>query len=130
MSASNTFFGRSGQMAADRGIHHIAHGANVDDLGDYRPGYAAAREMGIEAPLIDAGLTKADIRSLSRRMGLETWDKPAMACLATRIPYGTPVTAERLRQVGAGRGNPPRSRFRRLSRAVSWGGGPHRGGSG
>jgi uncharacterized protein len=86
-------------MAVDRGIHHIAHGANVDDLGDYRPGYAAALEMGIEAPLIDAGLTKTDIRTLSRRMGLETWDKPAMACLVTRIPYGTPVTLERLRQV-------------------------------
>jgi uncharacterized protein len=71
----------------------------VDDLGDHRPGMVSARQRGVRAPLIDAGLGKADIRALSRAVGLPTWDKPAMACLSSRFPYGTPITAEKLRQV-------------------------------
>ena len=87
------------EIAADRGIKHVAHGANVDDLEDYRPGFRAAKEMGIMAPLLDAGLSKKDIRHLSKEMGLSTWDKAAMACLATRIPYGSPITAEKLKMI-------------------------------
>ena len=81
-------------IAKDNGIKHIAHGATVDDLGDFRPGFIAATEWGIKAPLIDADLTKDDIRLLSREMNLKTWDKPSMACLATRIPYGKPITKQ------------------------------------
>jgi pyridinium-3,5-biscarboxylic acid mononucleotide sulfurtransferase len=80
------------EQAGKLGFGHIAHGANLDDLDDYRPGFKAAKELGITAPLIDAGLTKADIRNLSREMGLPTWNRPSMACLASRIPYGTPLT--------------------------------------
>ena len=87
------------QIAAERGIKHIVHGANVDDEGDFRPGERAAKEMGIIAPLRDAGLTKADIRTLSKEMKLDTWDKPAMACLASRIPYGTAITKKALEMV-------------------------------
>ena len=82
-----------------RGIQHVAHGANIDDLSDYRPGFAAAQEMGVKAPLVDAGLTKNDIRRLSKQMNLTTWNKPPMACLATRIPYGTAITVEDLKMV-------------------------------
>jgi uncharacterized protein len=77
----------------------VAHGANVDDLNDYRPGMKAARALGIRAPLIEAGLGKKDVRSLAREMGISSWAKPAMACLATRIPYGTPITTTRLSMV-------------------------------
>jgi len=87
------------ELAKDQNIHHIAHAANLDDLNDYRPGIKAAREMGLLSPLIDNRLGKDEIRFLSREMGLETWDKPAMACLASRIPYGSPITAEELRMV-------------------------------
>ena len=87
------------RIAAEMGIAHVAHGVNVDDLGDFRPGLKAAEEMGLLAPLVEAGLTKADIRTLSRRMGLTTWNKPSMACLASRIPYGTAITPENLRMV-------------------------------
>lgn len=79
----------------------VVLGVNVDDLGDYRPGQAAAARAGARFPLVDAGLTKADVRSLSRELGLRTWDRPAGACLASRLPYGTPVTAPRLRTVAA-----------------------------
>jgi pyridinium-3,5-biscarboxylic acid mononucleotide sulfurtransferase len=89
------------KITADRGIEKIAFAANVDDLGDYRPGIEAAREMGIISPLIDAGLGKEEIRFLSKEMGLNTWDKPSMACLASRIPYGTSITVEMLRTVEA-----------------------------
>jgi len=68
-------------------------------LKDYRPGLRAAEELGIKAPLLSAGLNKKDIRDLSKQMGLATWDKPAMACLASRIPYGSPVTAEKLKMI-------------------------------
>ena len=76
-------------------------GCNIDDLGDHRPGRAAAAEHRVRSPLIEAGLSKAEIRELSRQRGLPTWDKPAMACLSSRIPYGTPVTVEALDQIGA-----------------------------
>jgi len=92
-------FGRLREIAVDRGLRHVAHGANADDVKDYRPGQKAADEMQIKAPLMDAGLTKNDIRTLSRKMGLTTWDKPAMACLATRIPYGDVLTVEKLKMV-------------------------------
>jgi len=83
-------------IADEEGLAHIVHGANVDDEGDYRPGARAAAEAGARAPLQDAGLTKADIRALSREMGLPTWDAPSMACLASRFPYGVPLTREGL----------------------------------
>ncbi len=74
-------------------------GVNVDDLGDHRPGQRAAAERGARFPLVDAGFTKADVRQASRALGLRTWDKPAAACLASRVPYGTPVTIGVLGQV-------------------------------
>jgi pyridinium-3,5-biscarboxylic acid mononucleotide sulfurtransferase len=74
-------------------------GVNVDDLGDHRPGQRAAAEQGAVFPLVEAGFTKADVRDWSRRLGLRTWDKPAAACLASRLPYGTPVTLQRLAAV-------------------------------
>jgi len=89
------------RIAASMGVERVAHGVNLDDLGDYRPGLRAAEEMGVVAPLVEAGLTKADIRALSRRMGLPTWNKPSMACLASRIPYGRPITPEALKMVEA-----------------------------
>lgn len=81
------------------GVAHVVYGANLDDTGDFRPGMTAARERGIRAPLLEARLTKADVRELARRAGLSVWDKPAFACLASRIPHGTPVTVERLSRV-------------------------------
>ena len=87
------------KISNHRNIRHVAHGANIDDLSDYRPGFAAAQEMGIKAPLVDAGLTKNDIRRLSKQMNLTTWNKPPMACLATRIPYGTPITTKDLKMI-------------------------------
>lgn len=86
-------------LARDRNIKHVAHGANIDDLEDYRPGFRAAKEMGIVAPLVEAGLGKKDIRFLSKQMGLSTWDKPSMACLATRIPYGSEITVGKLKMI-------------------------------
>jgi uncharacterized protein len=89
------------EMAERDGICFVLDGCNIDDLGDHRPGRVAAAEHRVRSPLIEAGLAKAEIRELSKRMGLPTWDKPAMACLSSRIPYGTPVTIEALDQVGA-----------------------------
>ena len=86
-------------LAAERGIPAVATGANADDTGDFRPGLQAAKELGAVSPLLEAGLSKADIRAASRALGLETWDKPAMACLASRIPYGRPITAEKLSRI-------------------------------
>lgn len=88
-------------LARGRGIAFVVDGCNVDDLGDHRPGRVAAAEHGVRSPLIEAGLTKDEIRALSRERGLPTWDKPAMACLSSRIPYGTAVTVEALERVGA-----------------------------
>jgi uncharacterized protein len=81
------------------GIDHLVHGANADDLADYRPGLQAATELGVGAPLMAAGLSKREIRSLARSRGLNEWNKPAMACFATRIPYGTRITRELIEQV-------------------------------
>jgi uncharacterized protein len=89
-------------LAAERGIRHVIYGVNLDDLGDYRPGQRAAKQHQVQAPLVDAGLTKAEIRELSRRAGLTTWDRPASACLSSRIPYGTPVTLENVKTVEKG----------------------------
>ncbi len=86
-------------LAAELGGAAIALGTNVDDLGDYRPGIAAAREQGAVAPMVTAGLTKHDIRALSKQLGLRTWNKPQLACLSSRFPYGTRITRERLERV-------------------------------
>jgi uncharacterized protein len=88
-------------MARRDGYAVVVDGCNMDDLGDHRPGRVAASEHGVRSPLIEAGLTKADIRELSKARGLPTWDKPAMACLSSRIPYGTPVTVQALDRIGA-----------------------------
>ena len=88
-------------MAERDGIAFVLDGCNLDDLGDHRPGRVAANEHRVRSPLIEAAFTKADIRALSKARGLPTWDKPAMACLSSRIPYGTPVTVEALDQLGA-----------------------------
>jgi uncharacterized protein len=84
---------------AEAGGSTVVLGVNVDDLGDHRPGQRAAAERGAAFPLVDAGFTKPDVREWSRRLGLRTWDKPAAACLASRLPYGTPVTLGRLAAV-------------------------------
>ena len=86
-------------LARERGIPVIADGSNADDRGDYRPGRQAAREFGVRSPLDEAGLTKADVRELSRLAGLPTWDEPASACLSSRIPYFSEVTDEKLRMI-------------------------------
>jgi uncharacterized protein len=86
-------------IAAERGFDTIVDGANGDDRGDYRPGRQAAREFGVRSPLDDVNLTKADIRALSQRAGLPTWDEPASACLSSRIPYHSAVTGEKLRMI-------------------------------
>lgn len=90
------------RVGRERGIEHIVYGVNKDDLGDYRPGQRAARLHDVKSPLVDAGLTKAEIRELSRAAGLPTWDRPAAACLSSRIPYGTPVTIQSVKQVELG----------------------------
>ena len=89
-------------LGRERGIEHIVYGVNMDDLGDYRPGQRAAKLHQVEAPLVDAGLTKAEIRELSRLANLSTWDRPASACLSSRIPYGTAVTVENVKTVEVG----------------------------
>jgi pyridinium-3,5-biscarboxylic acid mononucleotide sulfurtransferase len=90
------------QFRAERGFDVIAYGVNSDDQGDYRPGQQAARQHGVAAPLLEVGLTKEEIRELSRAAGLRIWDKPASACLSSRIEYGRPVTAEALSAVERG----------------------------
>jgi uncharacterized protein len=95
-------FTRLAEAGRERGIDHIIYGVNVDDLGDYRPGQNAALQHKVAAPLVDAGLTKAEIRELSRAADLPTWDRPASACLSSRIPYGTPVTIETVKTVEVG----------------------------
>lgn len=86
-------------LARERGFAVVLDGSNADDLDDYRPGLRAARELGVRSPLQEVGLTKTEIRSLSRSAGLPTWEIPASPCLASRISYGLPVTPERLRQI-------------------------------
>jgi uncharacterized protein len=87
--------------ARELGLAEVLLGTNLDDLGDHRPGLAAADERGARHPLVDAGLTKADVRALSRELGLPTWDKPQLACLSSRFPYGTEITPDRLSRVDA-----------------------------
>lgn len=84
-------------IAEKNGFKAIVEGSTVDDVNDYRPGHQAIKELGIRSPLQEVGLTKAEIRELSKLFGLPTWNKPSMACLASRFPYGTPITPERLR---------------------------------
>ncbi len=92
-------FGRLEELAGRRGFDAVLSGANADDTGDFRPGMRAGKELGVRSPLIEARFAKADIRELSRRMNLPTWDKPAMACLASRVPYGQAITAEGLARI-------------------------------
>jgi uncharacterized protein len=92
-------YGRLGDIARERGFAAVLDGCNLDDTGDFRPGRRAAAQHSVRSPLLEAGLTKAEVRELSRERGLPTWDKPAMACLSSRIPYGTPVTVEALSSV-------------------------------
>ena len=89
-------------IALAEGLKWVADGTNADDLSDYRPGRKASAEAGIRSPLLEVGLTKAEIRQLSRAQGLPTWDRPASPCLASRIPYGIPVTAETLNKIARG----------------------------
>lgn len=91
-------------VARERGFRAVLDGSNADDVGDHRPGAVAAREHGVRSPLLEAGLTKSEIRRWSRELGLPTWDQPASPCLASRLPYGLGVTPERLRQVEAAEG--------------------------
>ena len=89
-------------MAHEKKIAYVVDGENEDDHRDFRPGIKATRELGVRSPLREAGLSKAEIRQISKRLGLPTWNKPSAACLASRIPYGIRITAKRLRQVDAG----------------------------
>jgi uncharacterized protein len=95
-------FTRLEEYAQEHGLNNIVYGVNKDDLGDYRPGQRAAKTHQVKAPLVDADLTKMEIRELSRLAGLSTWDRPAAACLSSRIPYGTPVTPENVKTVEIG----------------------------
>jgi pyridinium-3,5-biscarboxylic acid mononucleotide sulfurtransferase len=90
---------RLADVARERGLNAVLDGSNADDVGDHRPGAVAATENAVRSPLLEAGLTKAEIRAWSRELGLPTWDQPAAPCLASRIPYGISVTPERLHQV-------------------------------
>jgi uncharacterized protein len=92
-------FGRLVEIGREHGINRVADGANVDDLDDYRPGKRAATELGVRSPLSEAGFTKKDIREISRRMGLPTWNKPSFACLSSCIPYGTRIDRDILRRL-------------------------------
>ena len=92
-------FGRAWEIARQRGFGHVLEGSNVDDRTDYRPGRRAGQELLVRSPLLDAGLSKADIRAISAALGLPTHDKPSLACLASRIPYGTRIEAEVLERI-------------------------------
>ena len=93
-------FGNLLKIAGELGLKHVADGANADDSHDFRPGSRAASELNVRSPLKDAGFTKQDIRDASRALGLDTWDKPAYACLSSRFPYGEPITARAVSNVG------------------------------
>jgi len=88
--------------AEERGYRHIIYGVNKDDLGDYRPGQRAAKMHDVKAPLVEAALTKAEIRELAHRAGLSVWDRPAAACLSSRVPYGTPVNVKTIKTIEEG----------------------------
>ncbi|MBT9173858.1 MAG: tRNA-specific 2-thiouridylase MnmA [Syntrophomonadaceae bacterium] len=92
-------FGKLSALANRLGYRFVADGSNADDTGDWRPGMKAAAEQGVISPLRDAGLTKDEVRMMAREFGLPNWDKPAMACLSSRFPYGQPITAEKIAQV-------------------------------
>lgn len=92
-------FRKIGALARQNGMRYVAEGSNLDDEGDYRPGLQAVAELGVKSPLRQAGMTKADIRALSKKMGLPTWEKPSYACLASRFVYGETITEEKLRMV-------------------------------
>lgn len=89
------------QVANSEGWQTVVDGTNASDLGDVRPGITAARERGVCSPLVEAGIVKAEVRAIARHLGLPVWDKPAMACLSSRVPHGTPITPELLRQIEA-----------------------------
>jgi uncharacterized protein len=95
----NELFSKIWDVAKAHGIEYIGEGSNLDDNGDYRPGLMAAKEQGVESPLRKAGLTKQDIRDLSKQLGLKTWDKPSFACLSSRFPYGETINTEKLSMV-------------------------------
>jgi len=97
-------FGKLIAIGREHGLQWVADGANVDDLDDYRPGSRAAAALGVRSPLREAGFTKKEIREISRRMGLPTWDKPSFACLSSRIPYGTRIEPDILRRLVAAEG--------------------------
>lgn len=93
-------FGRLREVARNYGLAYVVDGANADDRHDFRPGTRAAREMGVLSPLQEVGLTKEDIRALARRLGLPVWNKPSMACLASRLPYGERISLPKLTMIG------------------------------
>jgi uncharacterized protein len=107
-------FGKLKTLAELRGYQTVSYGVNVDDLGDFRPGQEAARKFGVYAPLVEAGLKKAEIRSLSRSLNLNTWDHPASACLSSRIPYGMMVTVDKLEAIDRGEDALHRLGFRQV----------------
>jgi uncharacterized protein len=94
-------FGKLSRIAGERGLAAVVDGSNVDDRSDYRPGRRAAEELNVRSPLVEAGLSKLEIRELSRALDLPTWDKPSLACLSSRFPYGTDISPDKLKQVGA-----------------------------
>ncbi|HEY7123870.1 MAG TPA: ATP-dependent sacrificial sulfur transferase LarE [Ktedonobacterales bacterium] len=96
----NELFTELAPIAREHGLAYIAYGLNQDDLGDFRPGQKAAREFGVRGPLQEAGLTKDEIRQIAHFLNVPVWDKPALACFSSRIPYGSPVTIEALQKVG------------------------------
>jgi uncharacterized protein len=95
----NSLFDHLIPIAEERGFDNVVFGAIADDLGDHRPGLTAAHEKGVRAPLLEAGIKKSEIRHLSRKFGLRTWDKPSFACLSSRIPYGELITAHKLSMI-------------------------------
>jgi len=95
-------FSRLNKIAKGQGLNYVADASNYNDLADFRPGRQAGQELGIKSPLKEARLTKAEIRSLSHKMNLPTWNKPSLACLASRIPYGTRITREKLKRIDEG----------------------------
>ena len=118
-----------GRVAAEHGCDALVDGANLDDLGDHRPGMRATAEGGVAHPLLEAGIGKAEVRRLSRALGLSTWDAPQQACLASRIPYGEPITVEKLAAVAAAERVTARARLSPVPRAAPRRRRPRRGGS-
>lgn len=98
----NELFTKLNEIAQARGFAYVCDGNNCDDVGDYRPGMMAARELSVRSPLIEAGMTKADVRARAREAKLPVWDKPASACLSSRVPYGSPITVEKLSTIDRG----------------------------